>query len=192
MAWHPITIDDSITRIGGGSVHVREGQYLFALANIVPSKEDYEGEPHFRFELLFTDGPDPLAKGQKITYIATFKEDAQFGLGGILTAIGGVKVDSLKGKAYADYSAWAKLAETLADRLKTKPLGGTVIDNNYNGRISSRVDKVWPASEWENRRGAVVASQTPTPSAPATNGAMVGAAPVDDSTFLADVDAIFN
>jgi hypothetical protein len=77
MAWHPITIDDSFFNTGGGSVKVAEGNYLFKLVGITPSKADYEGEPHYRVGLIFTDGPDPAAKGSKIEYIWTFKGEAQ-------------------------------------------------------------------------------------------------------------------
>lgn len=163
MGFHPVTIDNTVTNVEGGSIRVDEGTYRVKLVGITPSKEEYDGEPYFMWKCQFLEGPDAKAKGRTINYVSTFKEEAHFALGRIVNAIGKVDIAKLEGMSIANYTAFEKLAASLYKRMPEARFGVVLADNNYKGNTNSRIIECFPDSEWAERKGAVAsASSTKT------------------------------
>lgn len=151
MPFKPFLIDDSIERIGGGSIYVPEGEYVAKFTGVTPSPEDHKSEYNFfTYGLQLTKGVGDVGVGVKINRLQTFKEDAHWGHGNILAyATGRPEIlQALKGKGAANYTEFKQMAESFQKIILNKEIGITIADRQNNGKTFSEVVAFWPAEEF--------------------------------------------
>lgn len=169
MAFKPFTVDESITRIGGGgATRVAEGDYLLEVSGISPSPDTHTGEAYWRWETRIAQGPESV--GRAFNEIGTWKADAQWGNGRILAAVGAAKLfDQLKGQTFGSYAQFTAITAQVAQLLKGKRFGVYIADGKpRDGKIYSEITEVYPEAEYEMR---MKLRQAAPVQAPVANGA---------------------
>lgn len=163
MAFRPIKIDDSFLATEYGRPYLGEGVFLFEVTGITPSKEDYDGEPYWRWHCRIVDGP--RAVGRSWTHITTFKEEAHFGLGRMFNALG-LNGSKMHGLVIPTYQAFCQLAERVATAARGRRFGALVGDGApRNGRPQSELLEIFSGDEYQARASRYAA---PQPSVEAT------------------------
>ena len=164
------------------NMHMPEGYYLFGFRKVRPSAETADKPIHF-YDLVVEGGPSGAPIGSVFTHFGRFAtpdqpdKEISWTWGQCLQAAGFNPAPVVKMRfGKDDYSKFAALAEQLSKALATKKVGGTIIDNEYNGTINSQIFEFWPASEWENRKSVPVASGTSASS----NGSAAAAGASDE------------
>lgn len=133
-----LTVDFTGVEAGGGRVRVPEGDYLFKIADYeLRHKKDDESSRYIQWSLEILKGPG--GTGKRIRYITSLKPEALFNLRNMLTDAG-FKVPS-------------KSVDVPLEKVIGRQIAGTVIDDEYEGKIKSVVDNLFPAADFESLSG---------------------------------------
>lgn len=190
MPFQPFEIDESIEREGGSRPYLVEGDYLFSVVGISPSKEDHEGVAAFwAWKLRIEKGKSGV--GRTTSHIGTWKSDGQWGNGAILRLVAPSLIAQLKGKKFSSYADFVKTAAAVAKALNGRKLGGLVADGQaHNGRPQSDILEFYPADDYDQRAGAA-AQQAPRPNGPAPQTLPSSSmSDIADSIFGANLDQV--
>jgi hypothetical protein len=147
-------IDSSVVTDGSSarSAYVQPGPYLFEVSGAKPSSEEYEGEAYIRWRLRIKKGAE--GAGRTILYTTTLSPDKQWNLGNLLFYTGNKKVaEAISGQELDTWEDFEEFVNRLAAKMKGKLVGGEVIDGSYNGRDTSEINELFPASEFAERFG---------------------------------------
>lgn len=191
MAFRGFTIDDSFEASQGARPLLPQGDYLFEITGITPSREDYEKEPYWRWNLKITKASTGVGVGRSFSHIGTWSPEKQFVNATILTRVG-VDPSQLKGRKLTDdYAAFKKFTDGVAAKTRGRRFGGLVADSTYNGKPTSEIVEFFPESDYDERAASAVVAPSKAPSSP--NGVSPSASAVKtvdavaDDLFLDDV-----
>lgn len=161
MPWQQVVIDESILSEGGaGRIRVDEGDYLGVIAGVRPTSEDYDGPPAWIWQLRIKEGSGNL--GRSIGFWGTFKKDAQFGTGRLLSLIGKKTIaEQLQGQTIETYAQFSALAKKVADATKGKEIGFYAGDDPSSGGKYSSITEIYPAEEYRERVAVYEAAEEP-------------------------------
>lgn len=173
MAFKPIVLGDNFEAFeGGGRPYLPESDYLFASVKIGPSKEDYDGDPYWRWTFRIADGRSSV--GRTWTEIMSFSEKSQTFVASTLKVLG---IDPAKVKAQVSridsYAAFERLTEQISTMCAGRKLGVLIGDDMpRNGKPQSKIMERYSEAEYAERKAqAPVAAVAPTP--PVAGGASV-------------------
>jgi hypothetical protein len=126
-------------RRGGGARHIPEGDYALKILKVEKRWKDNDksNKPYFSWIMQVSDGP---AKGTNLYYVTSLKTDALFNLRNLIHAVTGKNV---AGRAVN----WDP------ESVIGKKVAGTVQDDEYEGKIRSRLVDVYPIAELEEENG---------------------------------------
>jgi hypothetical protein len=198
MPYKPVILDDSFTRTEPGRSRVPQGYYLGEVARLEPTAESYDKTPGYTFQFRILEGPaaSPAAgRGREIPRYGAMSERAQFGVAGILGALGqgdlAKAIFTQYGGKPLPYDTFVKIGRFIESKTK----GGKVIlmvgnEMSPQGREFSSVLEIgaytaedWAAKRQENLVGGINGTGAGVP------GGAVAAAP---TASLADqVSAMF-
>jgi len=197
MPYKPVILDDSFTRTDPGRPHVPQGFYLADVASVIPTAENYDKTPGYTFNFRILEGPDnaPAAgRNREIPRYGAMSERAQFGVAGILGALG---QGDLARAIFAQYGGKPLPYETfvkIGKFIESKVKGGKVIltigdEISPQGRSFSSVLEVgaYTPDEWAaKRKEALVGGMNGT--GPQPTGAV---APASGGSLADQVSAMF-
>lgn len=118
-------------RKGGSVKHIPEGDYAFKIISHEVKKKEGATSRYLNWRLQVSKGPK---KGSPMYYITSLKPDALWNLRNFIHAATGKNVAG-------------KSVEFNAEKLYGKEVGGSVIDDEYEGKIRSKLDTVFPIEE---------------------------------------------
>lgn len=121
-----VVADFTGVEIGGGSIKVPEGDYRFRVKE-VEQRESQEGKPYLNFKLEFVD---KAHRGKVLYHICSLQPQALFNLRTTLTALG--------------MDVPQKRVAFSLHKLEGRELMATLGDDEYQGRIRSRVVDTFP------------------------------------------------
>lgn len=172
MPFQPVTIDSSITRIGGGSVYVHEGYYQLKVQQGVLSPIDHSSAWSFiTWDCRIEEGLEGI--GRTFKHTTTLMPDQQWALGSLLHGCG-IEAN-LVGISLPTYQDAQTLTAQLNGALKDKTFVALIADGRpgREGQKNSDIKSTFLTADWEtlkknNERyaAAMLAQET----APAMNG----------------------
>src|SRR5215831_885923 len=196
MPYKPVVLDDSFTRTDPGRPHVPQGFYLGEVASVVPTAENYDKTPGYTFNFRILEGPDsaPAAgRGREIPRYGAMSERAQFGVAGILGALGqgdlARAIFAQYGGKPLPYDTFVKIGKFIESKIK----GGKVIltigdEISPQGRSFSSVLEVSPPNDWADKRKEALVGGMNGTGAGVPGGAV---APVSGASLADQVSAMF-
>ena len=190
MPFEAYSASDSLHNTGGGSSHFPEGQYLWKVSGVQPSKED--GGTGFYFRLSAIEG-NPEGLGGALSHFCSVSEKAQWNLGTMCEAVGLATTAVQKlienVQTYKQHQAVAKVLDAKA---KGKTFAATVADESYNGNPVSRlvIASIQSAEGFIKAAAAPRAPAAPKAAAPATPPADLPPPPETDEDLAAAFDKL--
>lgn len=144
-----ITVDfTNVEDRGARSDHIEPGDYLFQVEGCqLRSKKDDESSKYLNWYLGVV-APSTF-KGKHVYHITSLKQEALWNLRGFL-------VDMLGEDKVPKQSVNIPLEAIVKAK---KRIGGTVDDDEYDGKIRSRVVATFPASEYTETPGGSAESE---------------------------------
>lgn len=192
MGFKGYAFDDSVESTGGArKPYCTQGYYLSSAGNVAPSPEDIaeDKNDYFRWDLRLEEGPSNV--GRIFPHYTTLAADKQFGLGGMLVALGlGDLIAKLKAhKPVTTYAGHVGLAQILATKAKGRKVGLLIADGQpYRGNPSSDIQEIMTEEEYRER---VKLAPNGVVAQPALVGGGAGAiTPETVDALLSDLDDI--
>lgn len=144
------TLDPNTNPESSAVQHIKEGEYLFTFKAVRTVSEDKAKHPLI---LVFEIADGPEAKGRSFVEFAhVFTENGGKRFYQAYQAVGGkpAQFHEKFGKV-TDYAAYKRLAEALSKMLAGKQVGASIYDDTYEGKVRSKVNEFYPASEYAER-----------------------------------------
>jgi hypothetical protein len=127
-----ITVNFEGVESGGGFVHIPEGDYGLKVAKVVQKVGESSGKPYLLFTLKATKG-NPKGVNKSIPHTCSLSKNSLWNLRNLLEAAG---------KAIP-----SKAIKIDLDKLVGLEMGGSVVDDEYEGKKKSIVTAFFPLSE---------------------------------------------
>jgi hypothetical protein len=124
------------------------------IVEVVPSPEDHDGYPYWRWQLEVVSGPAGVAPGLPRREVTTLKDGAKFNAASFLAAIGiDPKEFAAKAGRVQTYQQFSSITAAVHKAAKGRIVAAVYDDDRpYNGQPASRLINVRPEGEFEELR----------------------------------------
>jgi hypothetical protein len=187
MPFTPVQVDASVASEGySQNLRLPEGYYLVAFKAIRPSGP--EANTALIMELNLEDGPPGAPKGVSFTHWGRFGQPGDdkkisWTWGRPLKAAG-MDVSKLGGLTLDTYPKFKGFAEQLGAKMAGRKFVALIGDDQYDGKVSSKLLESYPPTQWADFKGATVSTGNGQPSA------AVAGSKVSDEDVSAALDGL--
>ena len=132
-------VDKEIRKHSGKSARVPEGDYLVKILDgeVKPTKDEDGHYINWRCQIV----KPKKYKGKTLYGMTSLNKKALFNLRNLINAAFGKNVAGKTGQAID------------TTKFEGKIVGATAEDNEYNNKVTSRINAWWPASEYDDPKG---------------------------------------